>query len=95
MPDTRPNILILMSDQHSKHVLGCYGNEIVRTPNIDRLAAEGTRFTNAYTPAPLCIPARMSFMTARTPSRNRVWDNSHVLSNLIPTLWPPRDTRPP
>ncbi len=81
----RPNILIIMSDQHSKRALGCYGNTLVRTPNFDRLAEEGIRFTNAYCPAPLCVPSRMSFMTSRTPSRNRVWNNQHVLSSGIPT----------
>jgi len=82
---SRLNILILMSDQHNKHVLGCYGNEVVRTPNLDRLASEGMRFTNAYCPAPLCVPSRMSFMTGRTPSGNQVWDNGHILSCGIPT----------
>lgn len=74
-----------MTDQHSPHVVGCYGNEIVRTPNIDRLAAEGRRFTQAYCPAPLCVPSRMSFMTGRLPYRNRVWANTHILSSGIPT----------
>ena len=80
-----PNILVIISDQHSRHFLGCCGNEVVRTPNIDRLASEGMLFTNAYCPSPLCVPSRMSFMTSRTPSRNRCWDNSHVLSSGIPT----------
>ncbi len=84
MAQERPNVLVLMSDQHSPHLLGCYGNGIVRTPNLDRLAAGGMRFTNAYCPAPLCVPSRMSFMTARLPSRNRVWDNAHVLSSASP-----------
>ena len=81
----KPNILLIMSDQHSKHVLSCYGNKIVRTPNLDRLAAEGIRFTDAYCPAPLCVPSRMSFMTARTPSRNRVWTNKNILNSETPT----------
>ncbi|MBN1807728.1 MAG: sulfatase-like hydrolase/transferase [Planctomycetes bacterium] len=83
--ESRPNILIIMSDQHNPHFLGCSGNSIVRTPNLDRLASEGMIFTNAYCPAPLCVPSRMSFMTGRTPSRNRVWDNTHILSSGIPT----------
>ena len=85
MSETRPNILVLMTDQHSKHVLGAYGNSIVRTPNLDRLAAEGMRFTNCYCPAPLCIPCRSSFMTTRTPTQNRVWENSHLLDSSIST----------
>jgi len=74
-----------MSDQHSKHFLGCYGNELVRTPNLDRLAASGTVFTDAYCPSPLCVPSRMSFMTTRRPMANRVWSNQDELSSAIPT----------
>lgn len=81
----RPNILVFMSDQHSRHFVGCYGNRIIRTPNLDRLAAEGMRFDNAYCPAPLCVPSRMSFMTCRTPTRNRVWNNLGCLNSGIPT----------
>jgi len=83
-PD-RPNILVIMSDQHSPHLLGCYGNEVVRTPNLDRLAAEGMRFSDAYCAAPLCVPSRMSFLTGRTPSHNRCWDNAQTLHSAIPT----------
>lgn len=81
-----PNILLIMSDQHGRNGLGCYGSPIARTPNLDRLAGEGMRFTNAYCPAPLCCPSRMSFLTSRTPSRNRVWGNDHVLHSGIPTF---------
>jgi choline-sulfatase len=82
---SRPNVLIIMSDQHSKHVLGAYGNDIIRTPNLDRLAAGGMRFDNCYCPAPLCVPSRMSFMTGKTPSQNRVWGNRDSLDSNIPT----------
>jgi choline-sulfatase len=81
----RPNVLVIMTDQHSKHFLGSSGNRIVRTPHLDRLAAEGMRLTNAYCPAPLCVPSRMSFMTGRTPSRNRVWNNQGILGSGVPT----------
>ena len=79
------NVLILLSDQHSKFHLGCYGDQLVRTPNLDKLADKGMRFENAYCPAPYCVPSRMSFMTARWPSQNRVWLNDHVLHSAIPT----------
>ena len=82
---SRPNILFIMSDQHSRSHLGCYGDGLVRTPNLDRLASEGMTFTNAYTPAPLCVPARMAFMTGRRPSANQVWTNNHILSSAVPT----------
>lgn len=84
MPN-RSNILVIMSDQHSRHFLGCYGNDLVRTPNLDRLAAAGMRFDNTYCPAPVCCPSRMSFMTSRTPTHNQVWDNGHLLNPGTPT----------
>ena len=65
--------------------MGCYGNDLVRTPSLDRLASEGTRFTNAYCPSPLCVPSRMAFLTARTPTDNRCWKNGHILNSAIPT----------
>ena len=81
----RPNVLVLMSDQHSKRQLGCYGDSLVRTPNLDRLASQGMLFENAYTAGPLCVPSRTAFMTGRRPTANRVWSNNHVLSSGIPT----------
>ncbi len=84
MPN-RPNILVIMSDQHSKHVLGCYGDPVVRTPHLNRLAAEGIRFANTYCASPVCCPSRMSFMTGRTPSHNRGWSNQQILNPAIPT----------
>ena len=68
-----PNVLLLISDQHSKFHLGCYGDEVVRTPHLDALASRGMVFDNAYCAAPLCVPSRMSFMSCRRPSANRVW----------------------
>lgn len=79
------NILVLLSDQHSKYHLGCYGDPLVRTPHLDRLADEGMRFDSCYCAAPLCVPSRMAFMSCRSPSANRVWHNGHVLSSAIPT----------
>lgn len=59
----KPNILWLIIEDTGPSAYGCYGNKLVRTPNIDRLAAEGTRFTRAYTTAPVCSPSRSAFMT--------------------------------
>ncbi len=83
--DDRPNVLVIMTDQHSKYHLGCYGDPVVLTPHLDRLAERGIRFDSAYCAAPVCVPSRMSFMTGRRPSANRVWTNSHILSSAIPT----------
>ena len=60
-----PNFLILMSDNHSWNHLGCYGDGTVRTPNIDRVAGEGVRFTHAFCPAPSCTPARAAMLTGQ------------------------------
>ncbi len=60
-----PNFLILMSDNHSWNHVGCYGDPTVRTPNIDRVAAEGVRFTHAFCPAPSCTPARAAMLTGQ------------------------------
>jgi hypothetical protein len=59
----RPNVLFLMSDQHRWDALGAAGNSIVRTPHLDRLAAEGTHFLDATTYVPTCVPARAAILT--------------------------------
>lgn len=59
----RPNILFIMTDDHAAGHIGCYGNRLVRTPNIDRLAREGTRFTNAFVTNSLCAPSRATVLT--------------------------------
>ena len=64
---TNPNILLIMCDQLRADVLGCYGNDFVKTPNIDRLAAEGICFDNAYSPTPVCIPARHAVISGKKP----------------------------
>ena len=70
------NFVVIMTDQHSKKMLGCYGNETVQTPNLDKLAAKGVSFTSAYTNSPLCVPARSSFATGRYIHETRCWDNA-------------------
>jgi arylsulfatase len=63
----RPNILFLFSDQHRADAMGCAGHPVVKTPNLDRLAAEGVHFENAYCSTPLCMPSRVSLATGRFP----------------------------
>lgn len=70
------NLLFIMADEHTRHVLGCYGNEAVRTPNLDRLAAGGTRFENAYCNFPICVPARAIVATGRYGHQIGSWDNA-------------------
>jgi len=64
-PATRPNILLLMADQHRHDVIGAAGHPVVQTPNLDRLTGEGVRFSRAYCQGPLCMPARVSVLTER------------------------------
>ncbi|MFC9219854.1 sulfatase-like hydrolase/transferase [Streptomyces hygroscopicus] len=69
------NLLFLMTDQHRVDTLGCYGNPHVATPNLDRLAATGTRFDRCYTPTAICTPARASLLTGQAPFRHRLLAN--------------------
>lgn len=62
-PASRPNILFIMADDHAAHGLSCYGSTILKTPNIDRIATEGMRFTRAYGANSLCAPARACLLT--------------------------------
>ncbi|MEE8247119.1 MAG: sulfatase-like hydrolase/transferase [Alphaproteobacteria bacterium] len=62
---TNTNVLFIMSDEHRPDAMGAAGHSLVRTPNLDRLAAAGTRFSAAYTPSPVCVSARASIMTGR------------------------------
>jgi choline-sulfatase len=70
------NLLILMADQHNRQMMGCAGHPDVKTPNLDRLAARGTRFANAYANSPICVPARAAMATGRYPHQLGVWDNA-------------------
>ncbi|MCC6457070.1 MAG: sulfatase-like hydrolase/transferase [Caldilineaceae bacterium] len=82
----RPNLLYIHSDQHNAQVLGCAGDPLVETPNLDRLAAGGALFSNVYCTSPICVPSRMSMLTGRHPYQNQVWTNNHLLDSGIPTL---------
>src|SRR5688572_32963958 len=62
-----PNILLVLSDDHSAAHVGCYGNSDIHTPNLDKLASEGIRFTRAYVAAPQCVPSRAAILTGRHP----------------------------
>jgi choline-sulfatase len=79
------NLLILMSDQHSRGTMGCYGDPLVRTPNLDRLARSGTRFTSCWTPSPVCIPARAAFATGKYIHQIGFWDNADPYDGSIPS----------
>jgi len=74
-PASRPNILFILTDDQGWTSLGCYGNTLVPTPHLDRLAREGIRFTDAYV-APQCTPTRAMLLTGQHTARNRLW---HVI----------------
>ena len=72
--NARPNILFLLADDYGAWAMGCAGNSEVRTPNLDRLAREGTRMDNCFCTSPVCSPARMSIFTGKIPSQHGVHD---------------------
>ncbi len=86
MARSKPNLLYIHSDQHDPHVAGCYGDKVVATPHLDRLAATGVVFENCYCPSPICVPSRMSMLSGRYPFENEVWTNAHALHSHIPTF---------
>jgi choline-sulfatase len=82
----QPNVLVVMADQMVPFLMGAYGHQVVKTPNLDRLVEEGVRFDAAYTPYPLCAPARAAFMTGKFASRLGCYDNAAMLHADEPTL---------
>ena len=83
---TKPkNLLIFMSDEHNPKILGNAGNPIVQTPNLDRLAAGGARFTSAYCTSPVCIPARASFAVGKYINQIGYADNADAYDGRIPS----------
>jgi choline-sulfatase len=70
------NLLFILSDEHSRRVLGYYGHGMIRTPSLDRLAAQGVRFSDAYSNSPICVPSRAALATGRHVHQIRFWDNA-------------------
>ena len=75
----QPHILFILTDQQRGDCLGCAGHPVLRTPNMDRLAREGTRFTNCFTTSPLCVPARISLTMGLYPHNNNLWANDSTV----------------
>ncbi|MEZ5070745.1 MAG: sulfatase [Bacteroidales bacterium] len=86
-PEKGPNILWITSEDNSAYFLGCYGNEFATTPNLDRLAGEGFRYTHAYAPSPVCNPARNAIITGMyaASNGNENMDSGYPTSDLIRT----------
>jgi choline-sulfatase len=70
------NVILLMTDEHTPRVLGCYGDPLVQTPTLDALAAKGVRFTSAYCQNPICVPSRVSLVSGRMPSHLNTYGNT-------------------
>ena len=85
MPQS-PNILLIMADQLVPFLTGAYDHPVVKTPQLDRLVERGVRFDVAYTPCPLCTPARAAFVTGKYASTLGCYDNAAVLPADEPTL---------
>ena len=81
-----PNILFIMADQLAASVLPAYGHKLVKTPNLDRLAARGTVFENAYCPNPICASSRFAMMSGQTSSRIGAFDNASEFPAAVPTF---------
>ncbi len=81
------NLLIIMSDEHTRRMTGCYGHPRVKTPNLDRLAADGVRFDNAYCNFPICVPSRANFLTGRYCHETGHWDNAHPYVGHEASSW--------
>ena len=79
MSNHRPNVLWICTDQQRHDTLGCQGNDFVRTPHLDRLAAGGMRFTRAFSQSPVCTPSRASFLTGRYPRTTRCRQNGQSI----------------
>jgi len=82
----RPNILIVHTDEHRMECLGAYGNKDVKTPHIDRLAADGVRYTNSFCPFPVCTPSRYSLLSGRYVHEHRGWSNHCTLASEMATF---------
>ncbi len=77
------NTIIIMTDEQSRDGVSCYGG-VARTPNIDQLAAMGTRFDTAYAPSPICVPSRASFQSGRYVNQHHCWSNAQPYSGEPP-----------
>jgi len=86
MSKNKPNILIIHADQHRSDCLGCYGNNQIKTPNIDKLAEDGVMYNNCFCTLPICTPSRYSFITGLYPHQHLGWTNHSTIPKAIKTF---------
>lgn len=82
----RPNILFILSDDHTAYAMRCYGDAVIRTPNLDHFASEGMLFERAFQAAPQCVPSRSALMTGRSPVAVRMGRFNSPLPPDVTTL---------
>ncbi len=74
---SRPNIVLIVADDHGTEAIGCYGNPVIQTPNLDQLAAEGVRFTNAFCTSASCSPSRTVILSGLHNHANGMYGLEH------------------
>ena len=86
MNNVQPNLLVIITDEQSAHTVSAYGEDLVDTPNLDRLADNGTRFSRAYTSSPVCTPARAGLFSGIYPHNTGAWSNHLAIGQDIKTI---------
>jgi len=79
------NLILFLSDNHTRNFVGAYGHPVVQTPILDKIAGRGVRFDNAYCASPLCCPSRAALATGRYPHQTGYWDNALAYDGKTPT----------
>lgn len=79
------NLIVFLADNHNRNFLGAAGHPMVKTPNLDKIAERGVRFSNAYCTSPLCCPSRAAIATGRYPHQTGFWDNALAYDGSVPT----------
>jgi len=79
------NLVFILADNHNSRYMGCAGHPVVRTPNLDAIARQGTRFAAAYCASPLCCPSRAALATGRYPHETGYWDNALAYDGRVPS----------
>ena len=83
---TRPNIILVFSDDHARQAISAYGSKLIKTPSIDRLASQGTLFTRHYTSNPICAPSRATLLTGLYSHSNGHKDNESKFDGTQPNI---------